>query len=218
MRACTFALAALSAAVLGAAPAPPCHTPLNPDFETLCFTTLTSAGNVSLRMVGAGLDGALVTGMSAATNFSAGSTASAAPVFEYFLSDNDRFTKIPLTVPLIFRPDPAGTWLASFALPTSVFPAASAAPGIIPGTDARFEEFSAAPGAGRLLAALVFYTIEVATEADFERACGALQAALPGLGLAPVEGAWREAWVAYSPLAMVGDMANECWVEVTQTR
>jgi len=154
--------------------------------------------------------------MSAATNFSAGSLASAAPVFEYFLSDNDSFRRVPLTVPLIFRPDPAGTWLASFALPTSVFPSASSAPGIVPGADARFEAFSAAPGAGRTVAALAFYTIDVAAEADYARACAALEAALPGMGLAPVEGAWRQAWAAYSPLAMVGDMAQECWVEVAQ--
>ncbi len=52
-----------------AAAAPPCYTPLNPNFETLCFTTTSTVGNVSLREVGAGLDGVLVTGMSTPTNF-----------------------------------------------------------------------------------------------------------------------------------------------------
>ena len=143
-----------------------------------------------------------------------GSAASAVPVFEYFLSDNGAFTKIPLTVPLIFRPDPAGTWLSSFALPTSVYPTASAAPSIIRGTDARFEEFSPAPGVGRKVAALTFYTIQEAAQADIETACASLEAALPAMGLTPVEGAWRVAWVAYTQLAMVGDMVSECWVEV----
>ena len=207
-------LLALSAHSLALAVTPPCHTPLNPDLETLCYTTTTTAGNVTVRVIGAGVDGVLVTGMSSPTNFSLGSRASATPVFEYFLSDNDRFTKIPLTVPLMFRPDPAGTWLASFALPTSVYASAAAAPGLVPGTDARFEEFAAAPGAGRTVAALTFWTINLAAEEDYAAACAALEAALPGMGLAPVAGAWREAWVTYSGMAMVGDMVNECWVEV----
>lgn len=210
----SLAFAALLLGVATAAPTPPCHTPLNPDYETLCFTTTQTKGNVSVRMIGAGLDGVLMTGMSAETNFSTGSLASAVPVFEYFLSDNDSFKKIPLTVPLIFRPDPAGTWLSSFALPTSQYPAASSAPGIIPRSDLRFEEFAPSPGAGRQVAAYTFYTIEMAGQADYEGACAALEAALPGMGLSPVSGAWRQAWVTYSPMAMVGDMVSECWVEV----
>ena len=80
--------------------------------------------------------------------------------------------------------------------------------------DARFEEFSPAPGTGRKVAALTFYTVQEAAQADYERACGALEAALPAMGLTPVEGAWRVAWVTYTQLAMVGDMVSECWVEV----
>jgi hypothetical protein len=167
-------------------------------------------------MVGAGVDGVLLTGMSANTTFAAGSVASATPVFDYFLSDNDEFVKIPLTVPLIFRPDPAGTWLASFALPTSVYPSAAKAPGIVPGMDALMEEF--APGkAGRTIAAWTFYTIQLATDADYSAACASLAATLPGMGLAPVDGAWREAWVTYSAQAMVENMINECWVEVASS-
>ena len=215
----SFLLAPLlvaAAAAAAAPPAPPCYNPLNPDFETLCYSTTQTSGNVTIRVIGAGVDGVLATGMSAFTNFSAGSQASAVPLFEYFLSDNESFQKIPLTAPLIFRPDPAGTWLASFALPTSKIPAAASAPGILPGTDLRLEEFAApAPGVGRTVAAYPFYTINVAQQADYEAACAALSAALPALGLAPVAGAWREAWVAWSAKAMVGDMANECWIEVS---
>ena len=205
----TALLSLLLSAARAASPSPPCHTPLNPSFETLCFTTTQTAGNVSVRVVGAGLDGVLLTGMSAPTNFSTGSLASAVPVFEYFLQDNGSFTKVPLTVPL-----PAGTWLSSFALPTSVYPTAASAPPILPRSDLRFEEFSSAPGAGRTIAALPFYTVNVAVEADYAGACAELEAALPGLGLTPLAGAWREAWVAYSPEAMVGDMTQECWIEV----
>ena len=210
----TFLSLLAAAAAITSTTTPPCHTPLNPEFETLCFSTTSTVGNISVRVLGAGLDGVLVTGMSTPTNFSAGAAASAVPVFEYFLSDNGAFTKVPLTVPLMFRPDPAGTWLSSFALPTSVYPTASAAPSIIPGADLRFEEFSPAPGAGRKVAALTFYTIQVAAEEDYAQACGVLEAALPGMGLTPVEGAWRVAWVTYTQLAMVGDMVSECWVEV----
>lgn len=209
--------AAVAARASASAPSPPCYTPLNPNLETLCYTTSSTAGNVSVRIIGAGVDGVLVTGMSAETNFSTGSLASAVPVFEYFLSDNDSFKKIPLAVPLIFRPSPAGTWLSSFALPTSVYASASAAPGIIPNTDARFEEFSGSPGSpgsGRMIAAYTFYTINVAVERDYVSACTVLESALAGMGLTPVAGAWREAWVAYSPEAMVGDMTQECWIEV----
>ena len=198
-------------------PQPPCFNPLNPDFETLCYTVAKVAGNVTVRVVAQGVDGGLMTGMSAETDFATGSVASATPVFEYFGSDNDEFVKIQLTVPLIFRPDPAGTWLASFALPTSKYATPAAAPGIISGSDLLLESFSPAGNAtgGRSIAALLFYTIQLATQADYSRACADLEAALPGLGLAPVQGAWREAWVTYSTQAIVGDRINECWVEVS---
>ena len=157
--------------------------------------------------------------MSSSTTFAEGSQASAVPLFEYFLADNDSFQKIPLTVPLIFRPDRAGTWLASFALPPSLFPTPNRAPGIIPNTDLMLEPFAdpQAPNAGRLVAAYLFYTIDVATEADYTAACKSLDAALPSLGLVPVAGAWSEAWVTYSTKEMVGNMVNECWREVTSS-
>jgi hypothetical protein len=201
-------------------PQPPCFNPLNPDYEALCYSVTRVVSNVTVRTVAQGVDGALATGMSAATDFAAGSVASATPVFEYFSSDNDKFEKIPLTVPLIFRPDPAGTWLASFALPTSKYATPASAPGIIPGSDLLLEAFSPAGNAtaGRSIAAYLFYTIQLATQGDYAKACASLEAALPGLGFAPVEGAWREAWVTYSTQAIVGDRINECWVEVSEKR
>ena len=210
---------ALLPGALGAAappPSPPCYNPLNDQLETICYNTTAAAGNVTVRSYGVGLDATLVTGMSAPTDFATGSLASAVPVFEYFLADNGSFQKIPLTVPLIFRPSPAGTWLASFALPLSLFPSPSRAPQILPNSDLLLERFAPpqAPAAGRLLAAYTFYTVQVAAQADYEAACASLSAALPGLGLAPVPGAWREAWVTYSTREMVGNMVNECWVEV----
>ena len=213
----SLALSAIGAAAAARLPQPPCTNPLNPDFEALCYSVTKVSGNVTVREVAQGVDGALMTGMSAATDFATGSVASATPVFQYFGSDNDEFEKVPLTVPLIFRPDPAGTWLASFALPTSKFATPAAAPGIIPGSDLLLEGFSPAGNAtgGRSIAAYLFYTIQLATQGDFAAACARLEEALPGLGLAPVEGAWREAWVTYSTQAIVGDRINECWIEVS---
>lgn len=206
---------AAAAAVAPPAPVPPCYNPLNSAYETLCYTTTASSGNITIRDMGVGIDGALMTGMSAFTGFANGSLASAVPLFEYFLSDNDEFRNVPFTVPLIFRPDPAGTWLASFALPTSVFPQPSEAPGIIPGSDLIQEAF-APSGTGRTIAAYMFYTIELATEDDYAAACASLTAALPGMGFTPVPGdEWAVAWVTYSTQAIVGDRINECWMEVT---
>jgi hypothetical protein len=214
----TIALALALPEALGFLPPskPPCFNPLNYQLETICYNVTAASGNVTVRSMGVGLDAALITGMSAPTSYAEGSVASATPVFEYFLSDNGEFTKIPFTVPLIFRPSPAGTWTASFALPLSLFPTPAKAPDILPGSDLLLEPFAPpqAPSAGRLIAALTFYTIQVAAQEDYEAACASLSAALPGLGLAPVAGAWREVWVTYSTKEMVGDMVNECWVEV----
>jgi hypothetical protein len=200
-------------------PSPPCYNPLNPQLETICYNTSASAGNVTVRSMGVGLTASLITGMSAPTTFAEGSLASSVPVFEYLLGDNDSFEKIPLTVPLIFRPDRAGTWLASFALPLSSFPTPTKAPGIVPNSDLLLEPFAdtQTPIAGRLIAAYTFYTINVADEADYTAACKSLDAALPSLGLVPVAGAWSEAWVTYSTREMVGNMINECWREVTSS-
>ena len=213
------AAVALCAYRLGEGAAPPCYNPLNADYETLCYTVAAQSGNVTIRDIGVGLNGTLLTGMSASTTFETGSVDSATPVFDYFLRDNGEFVTVPLTVPLIFRPDEAGTWLASFALPTSVYPSEATAPSIVSGSDLLFEQFSpsTAPQAGRLIAAYTFYTIQMATQDDYSAACASLMAALPSMGVTPVDGAWREAWVTYSTESIVGDRINECWFEVSNT-
>jgi len=198
-------------------PKPPCYNPLNYDYETICYNVTAISGNVTVRQMGVNVDAALMTGMSAATTFAEGSLASSVPLFEYFLSDNGSFEKIPLTVPLIFRPSKAGTWLASFALPTSVYPIPSNAPEIIPGSDLLLESFSdpSDPTSGRLIAAYTFYSIQLATEDDYDAACKSLDAELPALGFVQVaDSAWSESRVTYSTKEMVGNMINECWREV----
>lgn len=56
MRASLLCVAAAS--VLAAQP--PCHSPLNPAFETICSTTLLTDGNFSVRTYAKGLNVSLV--------------------------------------------------------------------------------------------------------------------------------------------------------------
>jgi hypothetical protein len=44
---------------------PPCHTPLNPALETICYATLVSDGNFSVRTYAKGLNVSLVSATSA---------------------------------------------------------------------------------------------------------------------------------------------------------
>lgn len=212
--------AALAGVAHGVAPSPPCYSPLQPAYEAICYSTVAAAGNVSIRLVGATVDAALITGESPYTNFTTGSEASAAGAFQYFGGDNMAFERIPVTSPLIFRPAPTGTWLASIALPTSLIPKPAAAPAFTPGSDLLLEAWGpSGSGPGRTIAAYQFYSIQLATAAQYAAACASLAAALPGMGYAPVPGSpWAEAWVTYSVEAIVGDRINECWAEVQPQR
>jgi hypothetical protein len=195
-------------------PTPPCVNPLNPDYETICYSTLVTSGNVSVRLVGAGVDAAVINGFSDPTDFPTGSVESAAEVIAYFESYNDAFQKLPLTAPLIFRPAPTGTWIGSMALSTSTFPNPASAPGFVPTSDLLQESFG-----NRTIAAYLFYTIQLATQTDYAAACKSLATALPALGYTPVAGSpWAEAWVTYSTESIVGDRINECWMEVQEKR
>jgi len=47
---------ALQVALRVAAENPPCHSPLNPALESICFTTLVTDGNFSVRTYAKGLN------------------------------------------------------------------------------------------------------------------------------------------------------------------
>ena len=127
---------------------------------------------------------------------------------DYFLYNNDRVEDIPLTTPLIWRPDPAGTWIASFALPPSMFRTVASAPGpTLPSTE--LEYFS-----NKRVAAFGFYSIELAVQGDYEAACTSLATWIQAQGLTPVPGDWQEAWVTYNTESQVGLRFNECWAEI----
>lgn len=192
---------------------PPCYGswPYGNEYETLCFTVAKQSGNITVRDY-ATFDipsgPVLATTPSTYTNFSAGSYQATGYTIDYFLYNNDRFQKIPLTTPLIFRPDSSGTWLATFALPPSKFRSIASAPGPTnAATD--LELFS-----NKRVAAYGFYSIEQAVEDDYVAACSALSSWLKQQGLEPVPGDWAEAWVTYNTVAQVGDRYNECWAEI----
>lgn len=114
-------------------------------------------------------------------------------------------------MPLIFRPDPAGTWVASLALPPSKYRNPALVPQPTNGaTD--LEIFS-----NKLVAVLGFYTINLAVEDDYLNACAKLSSWIAAHGFSPVPGEWSIAWVTYSTAGQIGDRFNECWVEVAAT-
>ena len=48
-------------AAFRSAPVPPCTSPLNPAFETICFTAVSSSGNYSVRDYASGVNVSLIT-------------------------------------------------------------------------------------------------------------------------------------------------------------
>ena len=208
-----WAFVATSAVLAEAVPAPPCFGtwPGGQDYETMCFSIVSTSGNITVRdyaTLFVPLGPVIASTPSTYTNFSAGSTQATGFTIDYFLYNNDKVEKIPLTTPLIWRPDQAGTWVATFALPASKFKSAATAPGPSNGaTD--IDVFS-----NKRVAAYGFYTIELATEDDYAAACASLSSWLAGQSIVPVPGAWAEAWVTYNTLAQVGDRYNECWAEI----
>lgn len=199
--------------VARAVPAPPCYGtwPDGNEYETMCFSVVQTSGNITVRDYATlGISGGPVIAStpSTYTNFSAGSYQATGFTIDYFLYNNDKVEKIPLTTPLMWRPDRAGTWVATFALPPSKFKSVATAPGPTNGaTD--IEVF-----ANKRVAAFGFYSVQLATEADYTAACNALSSWLSEEGLRPVPGDWEVAWVTYSPAAAVGDRYNECWAEI----
>lgn len=213
-------------------PSPPCKSPLNPALETICFTTISTDGNYSIREYAQGLNVTLVSGSSSTYGdnwplSSQGATAvshrakrgglgaaiaSPHPVtvmqvtLEYFVGANSAQTKIPLTVPLIYRPG-ATTLTGSLPLPTSLFLNPIYAPKpTYPGS--KLEPFPAIR-----MAAVTFSTTQLATDVEYSFACGALTQWLVEQGVSPAPGPWQQAWATYSTQSESPHI-NECWVAV----
>ena len=117
-------------------------------------------------------------------------------------SNKDRVMDIPLTTPLLWRPNSDGKWLASFALPPSKLESVAAVlepTNLV--TDIDVFRTSASP----LTASTQFkgqLCVRVA-ELLFVR---------PGHRSCP----WRVgvAWVNYNTLPQVDDRYTECWAEI----
>ena len=200
--------------VVCAVPAPPCYGtwPDGNAFETMCFSIVQTSGNITVRdyaTVGIPSGPVIASTPSTFTNFSAGSYQATGLTIAYFLGDNDKFETIPRTSPLMWRPDRAGTWVATFALPPSKFKTVVTAPEPTPDSATDIDVF-----ANKRVAAFGFYTVRQATETDYSAACAALSSWIEGHRLVPVPGDWEVAWVTYNPEADVGDRYNECWAEI----
>ena len=209
----TSLLLASVLAAPGSSQTPPCFGtwPYGNQLETPCFTIVEKSGNITVRdyaTAGIPLGPVIASTPSTYTNFSAGSTQATGYTLNYFLYNNNKVAKIPLTTPLIWRPDRAGTWVATFALPPSKFTSVETAPGPTNGAT-NIDVFS-----NKRIAAFGFFTIQLATEDDYAAACASLSAWLAGQGIVPVPGVWEKAWVTHNTLAEIGDRYNECWAEI----
>lgn len=212
-RIASLLLAGVLAASGSSDQAPPCYGtwPYGNELETPCFTVVETSGNITVRdyaTEGIPAGPVIASTPSTYTNFSAGSYQATGYTLDYFLYNNNKFAKIPLTTPLIWRPDRAGTWVATFALPPSKFTSAVTAPGPTNGAT-NIDVFS-----NKRVAAFGFYTIELATEEDYAVACASLSSWLTGQSIVPVPGVWETACVTYNTLAEIGDRYNECWAEI----
>lgn len=215
------------------APSPPCTTPLNPALETICYTSVSTDGNFSIREYAQGLNVTLVSGtstkygdnwpltsqgatavsrLSSVHTTSIPCTSEPNPLgamqvtLEYFVGANSVQTKIPLTVPLIYRPG-VSSLTGSLPLPTSLFRNPTYAPKpTYPGS--KLEPFPAIR-----VAAFTFSTPQLATDVEYSFACGALTEWLVEQSVNPVPGPWQQAWATYSTQSESPHI-NECWIEV----
>ena len=110
-------------------------------------------------------------------------------------------------MPLLYRPLASGTLLASFALPTSLYPNPALAPQ--PEAFYTLEPFPSAIA----IAAFRFDTPALATDLEYSFACGQLAQWLSDKGIAPVAGLWAQAWATYSQ-EFASPHVNECWAQV----
>jgi len=210
-----FRLSTVAAFALGAVSAnKPCTTPLNPALETICFTTVQTSGQFSIRDYAPhGLNVSLVTATAPESpSWAEGSLLSTEALLLYFEGSNGAATPVARTVPLIYRPQaaPSGETIinAAMALPTSVFPVPASAPK--PDPENKLEAFPA-----QRFAAVTFTTPTPATDLDYAHACGEVEQWLSSKGLKPAtKGAFAQAWVTYSG-AVATEHVQECWLSVS---
>lgn len=197
-----------SLAVIGAlvsAGSPPCYSPLNPALETICYSTLKSVGDFSVRLMAQSVNVSLVDGSSDFGDWQEDSNAATSEMFYYFDGTNTANQKIPTTVPMFYRQQ-GSTLVSSMAIPTSAFPNPAYAP-----RPAYMDKLEAFPSI--TIAALAFNTSVLATNLDYSFACGELSQWIRSHGYTPVPGPWSQAWATYSTKS-ASPHVNECWTQI----
>jgi hypothetical protein len=212
MRAQSFALpllfgAAASSDAHTALPSPPCYSPLNPAFETPCYSTVAQEGVFSLRDYAGALDVTVVTTIDPTPSLYNG----AMNVLTYFTGTNIPGINVTRTVPIFFRArDDGGEFYASMALPTSIYIDPSIAP--IPQFPNNMPGFQPFPKAR--FAAITFQAATLPGILDFAYACGELGEEIQKRGLTPIgPSPWNTTWATYSQQASTPTL-NECLIEV----
>lgn len=188
-------------------PSPPCFSPLNPAYETPCYTTVAQEGVFSLRDYAGALDVTVVTTIDPTSSLSNG----AMNVLTYFTGTNIPGVNVTRTVPIFFRARYDGQeFYASMALPTSIYIDPSVAP--IPQFPNNIPGFQPFPKAR--FAAITFQAATLPGILDFAYACGELGEEIQKRGLTPVgPSPWNTTWATYSQQASTPTL-NECLIEV----
>ena len=199
--------ASLACARAAPPPKPPCYSPLNPDFETLCYTTVAQEGAFSLRDYAQGVDAAVV------DSFGLTLSEAAQFVLTYFTGKNGAGAQVARTVPVFFRPIvDADGFIAingSMPLPTSVYPNPALAPSPQSPNNGPLESFPTAR-----FAAITFETVDYPAVLDYAFKCGELGEEMDRRGLKPVvAGRFNQTWATYS-LVAAATKVSECLIEV----
>lgn len=210
--------AAAAGTAAAAPPTPPCHSPLNKAFETLCFTEVYHNGSTSVRQYGASA-GALAWVTSHAEKgdeYIEAFNLGAYGVFVYLTGYNSRNESIARTAPLVLRPPSYGRpieYRVSMGVPTSAYPDPAKLPGLNPGEGAYVD---IEPFAPRLLAVRAF-EVGDPQPTDYEAACAALEKDLPP-GFDIVRNSTWTPTHAYWNTRDEPSNGGECWVEVVRSK
>ncbi len=200
-----------------AGPKPPCFNPLNPSFETPCFSTLYTNKSASLSVRQYGVLPNVVSVQAAQEEdetFEQAVGSAAYFIFCYFAGDNEGSVNLTngRTVPLMVRP-PApqrgDSWIVDDAVATSAYPNPDALPSPLT------PEAVLTPFTRTTIAARPASKGTLPDEDDF-KACGAeLVAALEGTPFRAVaDGVWSPTYALYYTRDALPPYAYECWTEV----
>jgi hypothetical protein len=200
---------------------PPCFSPFNPSFESLCFEQVAlgpRGTNVSVHSYGA--EGAVITALSAVQNgpltYLEALEVGLPQLFPYFVPGlNSKFQPVNRTVPIMAThtgspSEPfAESWTVAMGLPTSVYPTSATAPT----PDDFFTTFVTPFVANPLVAVRHFVTPALPVDADWATNSAFLSAHIPA-GYTAVPGA-PYTFAIYDVRDATNLRNNEVWLPVT---